>query len=58
MLPWAEMMRSALAAGIGPKAFWRLSLTEWRWLAARGAGLKAERLQELMAAFPDEEETQ
>ncbi|WP_442910025.1 phage tail assembly chaperone [Hyphomonas sp.] len=51
-------MRSALAAGIGPKAFWRLSLKEWRWLAARGAGLKAGRLEELMAAFPDEEETQ
>ena len=58
MLPWAEMMRSALAAGIGPEAFWRLSLKEWRWLAARGTGLKAGRLEELMAAFPDEEETQ
>jgi hypothetical protein len=58
MLPWAEMMRSALAAGIGPEDFWRLSLTEWRWLAARRAGLKAGRLQELMAAFPDEEKAQ
>jgi Phage tail assembly chaperone protein, TAC len=58
MLLWAEMMRSALATGIGPEDFWRLSLTEWRWLAARGAGLKAGRLQELMAAFPDKEESQ
>ncbi len=58
MLPWAEMLRSALAVGIGPKDFWQLSLTEWRWLAARRAGLKAERLQELMAAFPDEEKAQ
>ena len=58
MLPWAEMLRSALAVGIGPEDFWRLSLTEWRWLAARRAGLKAERLQELMAAFPDEEKAQ
>tara|TARA_R110000824_G_scaffold102471_3_gene243643 strand:+ start:634747 stop:634968 length:222 start_codon:yes stop_codon:yes gene_type:complete len=50
------MMRSALAAGIGPEDFWRLSLKEWRWLAARGAGLKAGRLTELMAGFPDEAE--
>ena len=54
MLPWPEMMRSALAAGIGPQDFWRLSLREWRWLAARGAGLGAGRLAELMAGFPDE----
>ena len=53
MLPWSEMMRSALAAGIRPADFWRLSLKEWRWLAARGAGLKAGQLAELMAGFPD-----
>ncbi|MEO0982691.1 MAG: phage tail assembly chaperone [Pseudomonadota bacterium] len=34
MLPWGEMLRAALAAGIAPSAFWRLSLREWRWLAA------------------------
>ena len=56
MLPWPEMMRSALAAGIRPADFWRLSLKEWRWLAARGAGLEAGRLAELMAGFPDEAE--
>ena len=56
MLPWREMMRSALAAGIGPESFWRLSLREWRWLAARGEGLDAGRLAELMAGFPDEAE--
>ena len=56
MLPWSEMMRSALAAGIRPADFWRLSLKEWRWLAARGAGLKAGQLAELMAGFPEEAE--
>ena len=54
MLPWPEMMRSALAAGIRPEDFWRLSLREWRWLAARRTGLRAGRLAELMAGFPDE----
>ena len=56
MLLWSEMMRSALAAGIRPADFWRLSLKEWRWLGARGAGLKAGRLEELMAGFPEEAE--
>lgn len=53
MLPWGEMMRAALAAGIGPEAFWRLSLREWRWLAARDTAMPAARLADLMAAFPD-----
>lgn len=34
MLPWPDMMRAALALGISPEAFWRLSLREWRWLSA------------------------
>ncbi len=38
MLPWGAMMRAALAAGLAPAAFWRLSLREWRWLAERNDG--------------------
>lgn len=34
MLSWPEMMRAALALGISPEAFWRLSLREWCWLSA------------------------
>lgn len=37
MLPWPEMLRAGLAAGLAPESFWRLSLREWRWLAARSA---------------------
>lgn len=34
MLPWGDMLRAAVAAGLSPDAFWRLSLREWRWLSA------------------------
>lgn len=58
MLPWAEMMRAALAAGIPIDAFWHLSLREWRWLAggAGDGGLGAKALQTMMAEFPDKDE--
>lgn len=53
---WAGMMRAALALGIGPEAFWRLSLKEWRMLMAaeRGPGpMGRGRLDELMGRWPD-----
>lgn len=57
MTPWPGMIRAALAFGLGPEAFWRLSLREWRVLteqvgepAAMGRG-EFERLAE---AWPDE----
>ncbi len=54
MLPWAEMWRAALRAGIGPDAFWALSVREWRWLSGAGElGLARAGLVELMEAFPD-----
>lgn len=31
---WAGMLRAALAMGVAPEAFWRLSLREWRMLKA------------------------
>ena len=48
MLPWADMLRASLAIGIDPKAFWKLSLKEWRWMA-RGVAQSAMSRAELMA---------
>jgi uncharacterized phage protein (TIGR02216 family) len=53
---WAPMLRAALAIGIGPEAFWRLSLKEWRMLteAERGpAPMGRGRLDALMERWPD-----
>ena len=53
---WAPMLRAALTLGIGPEAFWRLSLKEWRMLTAveRGPGAMGRgRLDELMERWPD-----
>ena len=55
MLPWAEMWRAGLRAGLSPQAFWRLSLREWRWLCGAGqGGLARQALEDLMEAYPDE----
>lgn len=54
MLPWAEMIRSALARGIAPRAFWRLSVREWLWLTTPPqAPFGATELKTLMEAYPD-----
>ena len=55
MLPWGEMLRAALAAGVPVAAFWRLSVREWRWLADGGAalGIRPVELADLMERFPD-----
>ena len=59
MLPWAEMWRAALHAGVSPQAFWQLSVREWRWLAGPyGAGLDRSGLRSLMQAFPDRDAAQ
>lgn len=49
------MLRAAVAMGIAPEAFWRLSLKEWRMLtAAVGPGPMGRReLDEMMRARPD-----
>ena len=55
---WAPMLRAAVAMGVGPEAFWRLSLKEWRMLteAERGpAPMGRGRLDELMGRWPDED---
>jgi uncharacterized phage protein (TIGR02216 family) len=56
MTPWGEMLRTALALGVGPEAFWRLSLREWRWLTARPASaapMGRRDLERMTAAWPD-----
>lgn len=54
MLPWAEMWRAALRAGVPPQQFWALSVREWRWLAGHGlCALDQTGLSDLMQAFPD-----
>lgn len=54
MLPWDEMLRAALSAGVTVADFWALSLKEWRWMAGRGVGGMALRdLAGLMEEFPD-----
>jgi len=54
MLPWADMIRAALQAGIAPAGFWQLSLIEWRWLVQPAqAGFLRSDLTELMKEYPD-----
>jgi len=48
MLPWGAMMRAAMRLGIGPSAFWQLSVREWRWLAASDDALDVAALRALM----------
>jgi len=55
--PWGEMLRLALTMGVGPAAFWRLSLREWRMLtrpAAGSAPLGRAALERMMEGWPDE----
>jgi uncharacterized phage protein (TIGR02216 family) len=50
------MMQAALALGVAPEAFWRLSLKEWRMLTSRPAitaPIVRRELNELMCAWPD-----
>jgi uncharacterized phage protein (TIGR02216 family) len=55
MADWAGMLRAAVAMGIAPEAFWRLSVREWRMLTvAAGPGPMGRReLDEMMRAWPD-----
>ncbi len=53
---WAGMLRLALAMGLAPGAFWRLSLREWGMLTERAAGSSMARaeLERMAEAWPDE----
>jgi len=53
---WAAMLRTALAMGVAPHRFWRLSMKEWRMLTAvnpGGAPIGRGEVEALMRAWPD-----
>ena len=53
---WGPMLKAALAMGVGPEAFWRLSLKEWRMLtapASDGAPMDRAGFEALAARWPD-----
>lgn len=53
--PWAAWLRAAFAFGVAPEAFWRLSVREWRVLAAPEAEpFNQFAFDALAAQFPDE----
>lgn len=55
--PWGGMLRTAAALGIGPAAFWRLSLAEWRMLTAgpgRAAPMGRNEFERMAEAWPDD----
>lgn len=55
--PWSEMARTAAMSGVGPEAFWRLSLREWRMLTERPAGaatIGRSELRQMAEAWPDD----
>lgn len=57
MTPWDEMLRTAARHGLGPGAFWRLSLREWRMLTAQPEGpapMAREDLMRMAEAWPDD----
>jgi uncharacterized phage protein (TIGR02216 family) len=49
------MLRTAVALGVQPEAFWRLSLKEWRMLTERAQAPAMGRtaMEGLMARWPD-----
>jgi len=55
MIPWRDWFSFAVTKlGLAPGAFWRLTLTEWRWLVgASGASLNRAGLEALIALYPD-----
>lgn len=54
MSEWSAMLRAAVAMGLTPDAFWRLSWREWRMLTGEAAPrLARSEFEALMARFPD-----
>jgi uncharacterized phage protein (TIGR02216 family) len=53
--PWNAWLSAALGAGVAPAHFWRLSLKEWRALAAAPGAALLDRsgFEALAACFPD-----
>lgn len=54
---WGQMLRTALAMGLAPDAFWRLSLREWRMLTSASAGstpLSRAEFERMREVWPDD----
>jgi uncharacterized phage protein (TIGR02216 family) len=53
--PWRALLAAAQRLGVTPAEFWRLSLREWRALAAPSAeaALTRAAFDALAARFPD-----
>lgn len=55
MTQWPALLRAALAMGITPEAFWRLSLVEWRAISGGEAqALGRDGFEDLARRYPDE----
>ena len=53
---WAALLRAALAMGLTPEAFWRLSLAEWRALVGEAPLAPTRAAFEALAALhPDKD---
>lgn len=54
--PWRTWLARAMALGLAPAAFWRLSVAEWRALAGDAAAHLLDRagFEALAAQFPDD----
>ena len=57
MTAWGPMLQAAARMGVGPEAFWRLSLREWRWLTAgpvQAQPMGRSEFERMAEAWPDE----
>ncbi len=58
VVPWGALLVAAARMGVAPESFWRLSLAEWRLLAAgtqpAPVAMARAELEALVARFPDE----
>lgn len=56
MMGWPGMLRTAARLGLGPEAFWRLSLREWRMLTggrAQAAPMGRMDFERMAERWPD-----
>jgi len=50
---WPVLLAAAQRLGIEPRAFWRLSLPEWRAIVGPSAALSRQAFEALATQFPD-----
>lgn len=54
---WSALLRAALAMGLAPEAFWRLSLKEWRMLTEARPGsapVSRAEFERMREVWPDD----